>query len=297
MAVLVVGSRGFIGSNLCEHLENLGHEVYGVGVSGSPTDNYFTVNAQDPNYIEIFKAKDFEFCINASGSPGVRFSIDFPEDDHRMNFINTERLLVAIKETNSKCKFVCLSSAAVYGNPKYLPIDEQHPLEPISNYGKTKLSAENLVTQFYHEYHIPSIILRIFSAYGKGLRKQVFYDMYKLSKLSKSIQLFGTGNESRDFVSVADICTIVTYLMRNTDFSGQVFNVASGVETSISYAARVFLSKLDPECVVTFNGQVKQGDPVNWVASIEKLKECGFKIQHEFETEIEKYAKWLKENE
>lgn len=298
MTILIIGSKGFIGSNLVSYFSSSQNRVIGCGVSGENTSNYYVVNSINPNYQPIFNENEINVCINASGSPGVGFSLQFPEDDFRMNVTNTQNLLHAIKTNQPKCKFICLSSAAVYGNPNYLPIDETHATNPLSIYGINKLKAEQCVINAFEKNSIKSIILRIFSAYGKGLKKQLFWDIYKKSKRGSIIELFGTGAESRDFVSVTQICTIIEHLIKEVEFNSTVYNVATGIETTIQKAASLFLNEIGSDYLIKFNNEIKPGDPLNWRASIEKLKNTGLVVNENFESEIKKYAQWiLKENE
>jgi dTDP-glucose 4,6-dehydratase/UDP-glucose 4-epimerase len=298
MKILIIGSKGFIGSNAVAHFTGNGHDVYGCGISGEPTDRYFVVNPLEPDYFGVcFSKVAFDLCINASGSPGVGFSLQNPDADFRMNVSNTEKLLLAISNSESNCRFICLSSAAVYGNPQYLPIDESHPVNPVSPYGFHKLQAELLVKEYYQFQGVKSVILRIFSAYGKNLRKQLFWDVYKKSTQSSDIQLFGTGLESRDFISVDDILSILDLIIAKGDFNCGIYNVASGLETTIEKAANFFVKCLDENYCLTFIGQDKPGDPKNWVANIEKLRLLGFQPTVSYEQGLKNYAQWIKNSE
>jgi dTDP-glucose 4,6-dehydratase/UDP-glucose 4-epimerase len=298
MKILIIGSKGFIGSNAVDYFTAKGHEVYGCGISGEPTDRYFVVNPLDPDYFgECFSKVAFDICINASGSPGVGFSLQNSDADFRMNVTNTERLLVAIAKSGATCKFICLSSAAVYGNPKYLPIDENHPVNPVSPYGFHKLQAELLVKEYHQFQGVQSVILRIFSAYGKHLKKQLFWDIYQKTLQGANIQLFGTGLETRDFISVQDILCILDLIIEQDNFKCDVYNVASGTETTIEKAANFFLNNICDDYCLTFIGQDKPGDPKNWVANIEKLRLLGFQSTVSFEQGLKKYAQWIKNSE
>ena len=94
-----------------------------------------------------------------------------------LNVSNVFKQLDAIRKFQPGCKYINLSSAAVYGNPESLPISEDHHLDPISPYGNHKKMAEEVCADFYTNYRIPTCSLRIFSAYGAGLQKQLFWDL------------------------------------------------------------------------------------------------------------------------
>ena len=101
-----------------------------------------------------------------------------PLFDFNLNVFNVFKILEAIKLFNDKCKFVNLSSAAVYGNPDILPIIETSTILPISPYGFHKSISETIVKEYYSVYKIQSISLRVFSVYGEYLKKQLFWDLY-----------------------------------------------------------------------------------------------------------------------
>lgn len=136
MKILIIGSKGFIGSHCLDYFTNQGHTVFGCDVVVDYTaKNYFLVDATNANYQELFASKSFNVCINCSGAANVQDSITNPQRDFQLNASNVFSLLNAIRIHNATCKFINLSSAAVYGHPITLPVNENQTLNPISPYG------------------------------------------------------------------------------------------------------------------------------------------------------------------
>lgn len=298
MKILVIGSLGFIGSHCFNFFRGKGDSVFGCDIYPSNEKNYTRLNADAADYKGIFSSRDFEVCINASGSRGVGFSIENLELDHKLNVTNVALMLDALKGTNPRCKFINLSSAAIYGNHGNLPLKEDFAPAPISPYGKHKLESELLLKERYNKDGLRTCSLRIFSVYGPGLKKQIFWDMYQKTKLpdSHEVRLFGTGEEIRDFIFVSDLMNAIEATMQNAVFSGEAINVASGSEITVRNAASLFLKCLDNSCNLHFIGTHKSGDPECLKADITRLKNLGFKSQTSFETGIKLYVQWLKEN-
>ena len=279
--ILVVGSEGFIGRHICEFYKNKGHNIYKVGTSESKSENYFKVDV----------------CINASGSASVGYSLEDPVNDFNLNTVNVYSLLAGIKDNCPECKFVTMSSAAVYGNVTELPIKEEFKKEPLSPYGWHKLYSEQIIKEFANYFKIKTLGLRIFSVYGPGLNKQLFYDLYNKCKEAKSLELFGTGEESRDFIYIDDFINALDLCLNKMDFNGESINVGVGKEYIISDVARIFSSYVDEQIEVNFNGEFRKGDPQNWQADISKLNQVGFQQSIGIKEGLKKTVEYYRENE
>jgi dTDP-glucose 4,6-dehydratase/UDP-glucose 4-epimerase len=213
-----------------------------------------------------------------------------------LNVTNVFKQLDAIRKHNPKCKYINLSSAAVYGNPQYLPINEAHPLAPISPYGNHKKMAEDVCKEFYVNFGVSTCSLRIFSAYGPGLQKQLFWDLHTKSLNKAKVKLYGTGNESRDFIYVSEVVKAIDLVIQKADFKDTIVNVANGEELTIRNVVTEFYNAINANIEVTFGGEERKGDPINWVADISKLKNMGYKNAVSIEAGLKNYSKWLNEN-
>lgn len=297
MNILIIGSKGFIGSHCVSHFEK-GHNVYQCDVVVDYTSmNYTQIDATNADYNSVFEQEKFYACINCSGAASVPDSIKNPQRDFMLNAVNVFKQLDAIRKHNPSCKYINLSSAAVYGNPEYLPIDEMHPLNPISPYGYHKKLAEEICESFYKNFGLQVCSLRIFSAYGVGLKKQIFWDLQEKGKgNNKQVSLFGTGKESRDFIYVSDLVSGIELVIKNGNFQNNYINVANGKELSIEEVAQIFYKIYNPSVKVNFQGESRKGDPINWVANISKLTALGHTNSVNLESGLTKYLEWLKEN-
>lgn len=297
MKILIIGSKGFIGTHCVTYFSQHSNLWECDVVNDYNNDRYFLVDATSADYTELFQHYQFDVCINCSGAASVPDSIINPQRDFTLNTVNVFKQLDAIRKFNPTCKYVNISSAAVYGNPETLPINEKQSLNPISPYGRHKKMAEDICEEFYSQFGIKTCSLRVFSAYGVGLKKQLFWDLYKKNKASNEIVLFGTGKESRDFIEVSDLVYAMDCVIKNGAFKGECINVANGEELSIQKVSTIFYNIINPSAKVTFAGENRKGDPVNWSANIDKLEQLGYSKKITIEKGLTTYIEWLKEQE
>jgi UDP-glucose 4-epimerase len=295
--LLIIGSDGFIGSHMLSFFHSRNADVYGCDIiKYTDKKNYFYINKCAPEFETIFSTNKFDYCINCSGAANVPFSVTNPLDDFLLNTKNVLLILEAIRKHNSSCRFINLSSAAVYGNPKFLPVKEEAEINPVSPYGVHKELAEKICSEYTNFFGVPTCNLRIFSAFGPGLRKQIFWDLYNKSK-QPGIELFGTGNETRDFIYIDDIVQVVSLVVEKAAFKGEAYNVANGVQIKIKDLAQLFLRKLAYNRAIKFTGSKREGDPDLWQADIKKIKKFGYQQSISFETGVNNYIEWLKERD
>jgi UDP-glucose 4-epimerase len=175
-----------------------------------------------------------------------------------------------------------------------LPINEKDFCKPLSPYGFHKRNAEIICEEFTKFYQIQTCNLRIFSAYGNGLKKQLFWDISQKAKSQKSISLFGTGLESRDFIHIKDIVKAIELVLKNGDFNNGIYNVGNGVENRIKDLATILLEALNWKGELSFTQENRIGDPINWCADISALKLLGYQQTVKLNEGLIEYAKWVK---
>lgn len=295
--ILIIGSAGFIGSNAYKTwAAGDKYEVWGADVVASPAQaRFFAIDAENPNFAAIFAAQSFDACLNCSGAAQVGQSFEQPQKDYELNTRNVFAILEAIRSHSPDCKFINLSSAAVYGNPPAVPVLENMRLWPLSPYGYHKKMAEDICISFAQNFGLKTCALRIFSAYGEGLRKQLFWDIaQKVAKNAEKIELWGTGEESRDFIYIQDLIAVFEAVLAGANFKGEAINVGSGIEISIRYAAQTLLSAIDYEGEIEFSQQQKIGDPLRWLADISQLTALGFRPKYSLVEGLQNYAQWLR---
>ena len=285
---------GFIGSAAFRYYESTGYYAVGCDVVGNGGQrDYFKVEKIKPDYNDVLKSVLPDLCLNASGAANVPFSFEHPWTDYELNVINVMKMLEAIRIESPETAFINISSAAVYGTPSQLPVNEDANVDPISPYGWHKRQSEILCREYSQLYGLKTCSMRVFSAYGPGLNKQLFWDLYQKTRKGKSIELLGTGDESRDYIFVEDLVRASETIAINAKLQGEVINVATGIETTIRNAAKTFIKTLSWDGRISFSGIKRMGDPENWCADISKLEMMGFKPKCSLESGMEVYCKWL----
>lgn len=293
MKILLIGSEGFIGSNVLRFLE-INNEVHScdfIDIRGRK--NYFQIHPTSQNYLDIFLSNKYELAINCAGSANVGASILNPSFDFDANVQVVAKILSSILESKNNTKLINISSAAVYGNPLSLPVytNSVETSIQISPYGIHKRITEILLENYYKSFNIQSCSLRLFSAYGNGQRKLLLWDLFKKFTESDSVELFGTGHESRDYIHIEDICQQVGLVIENGEFKGEAYNIANGHEILVKDVAGQF-SKCFQNKEFLFNGITREGDPLNWKADIQTMKEWGYEQKITLEAGVYDYIKW-----
>lgn len=295
--VLVTGASGFIGRKIALYFKKQGYDV--LGWDRSYLDGEYSVIAVDMCDVQEVQDRMKELLpdiiIHCAGSADVRKSIQNPKLDFEGNVSVTHNLLFSMHWLDMKStRLVFLSSAGVYGNPTSLPITEEMPANPLSPYAVHKVMCEDLCNYFIKNYKMDIKVARIFSAYGAGLRKQVFWDMYNKISNTGKLSMFGTGKESRDYIHVDDVVQSL-YLLATKNSEEIVYNVANGEEVTIWQAAEIFATcaKVN-KSKIEFNGVVREGDPINWRADISRIKRLGYQKTVDIVNGIGDYVLWAK---
>lgn len=295
MNVIITGANGFIGSHLLQKFNSEGYNATGWDIVADEQRNVQKVDLMYSGEIEkALNESKPDIIIHCAGNASVGSSFEDVKRDYDLNVSITHDLLFTMQKLGfTKTRFVFLSSASVYGNPEKLPIDESFSKNPISPYALHKSMCEDVCYYFINNYDFDIKIARIFSAYGSGLRKQVFWDMYQKYLTKGQIDMFGSGKESRDFIHIEDLENAL-FLISTKRFNEVVVNVGNNEEVYIEKIAHLFAENIDNDPPkVRFNGEVRQGDPNNWNADISLLKGLGYVQKVSIEEGIRRYCQWL----
>ena len=301
--VLVTGAAGFLGSHLCARLKRMDCVLIGLDEveSGAP--------AGFARFIVGDLAHEAERCIaelrpdvvfHLAGGASVNDAVRDPDGDFDRTVPATARLLAAAGRAALPPKLVFFSSAAVYGEVDALPVRVTDPLRAISPYGAHKAACEALFEHYARIYGLNVAVLRIFSAYGEGLRRQFFWDfaaraLKAAARGETSVLAKGAGDETRDFIHAADVAKAATHVALGMSDapSVQVLNVASGEETVIAAAAERVLAALDLDLEVRFEGAATIGHPRRWRADISPLTDLGFRPSRTLDSELPRLMDWI----
>ncbi len=254
---------------------------------------YYKVSILSPDFESIFINHAFDVCINASGSGNVGYSVSLPFSDFEANTHAVARVLDTIHKFQPNCKYIHISSAAVYGNPLELPVEESAAMAPLSPYGYHKWMSEILCQEFHRLFQLKVCIVRPFSVYGERLKKQLLWDICSRLQSADQIVLSGTGRESRDFIHINDLLQIVETLIYKSSFSGEAYNAASGREVAIREIADYFENYFNGTKKIGFSGEVRKGDPLNWRANISAIQSLGFTCSVPLEVGVKNYIRWF----
>jgi UDP-glucose 4-epimerase len=301
--VLVTGGAGFIGSNLVKRLIEDGNSVTVIDnfISGHrtnlepfPSVHVFEGDVRDKSVVEE-AMHGVEVVFHLAASVGSKRSIDHPLIDAEINVLGTLQILEAARK-EGVCKIVTSSSAAIFGELKTMAIKEDHPVEPDSPYGCTKLCEEKLCLTYAKLYSIEAICLRYFNVYGPNQRLDSYGNaipIFVFRMLHREpIRIFGNGEQTRDFVHVDDVVQANIKAAEATGISG-AYNIASGKSVTINHLVKM-ITKGHPESKIEY-GIERPGDVRHSLADISlSHQKIGYKPTIELERGIEEYVKWAK---
>lgn len=309
MKFIVSGCAGFIGSHLCEYLINLGHKVSGIdsfsdfyprkykeknieGLLKNPLFDFIEKDMLELELEEIFENTDAIFHLAAQ--PGVRTSWGKNFNYYiKDNIILTQRILEALKGLKGK-RLIFASSSSVYGDSKTLPFKENGPLSPISPYGVTKLACENLCLLYHKNFGIDLVILRYFTVYGQRQRPDMAFHRFFYSILEgKEIEIFGDGNQTRDFTYVDDIVR-ATFSAWQRGVSGEIYNVGGGESISLLNLLKIMEKVTGEKVKVLFKEREKGDAPHTWADYSKAKKDLEYTPSVKLEEGLKKQWEWMK---
>jgi UDP-glucose 4-epimerase len=234
-----------------------------------------------------------DLAIHCAGSASVAYSLAHPEEDYQKNVGTLTDLLEFIRTQAPRCRLVFPSSPAVYGEVKTLPIVETAPLNPVSVYGKNKKICEELILAHAKKTGAPVSIVRLFSVYGPGLRKQLLWDA--CTKLNRGEnKFFGTGQESRDWLHVEDATELLLLAGMSERGSCEIINGASGVAVTVREVLTELFTAFGRSDAPVFTGEGKAGDPSRFCADIMRARAWGWQPRRELRAGLREYVEWFK---
>ena len=253
--VLVTGGLGFIGSNLCRALADLGADVTAVdSLLPDYGGNLFNLSGYEDrvriNIADVrghgmeYLVRGQEVLFNLAGQVSHIDSMTDPVTDLEINCTSQLRLLEAVRRGNPELKIVYAGTRQVYGRPLYLPVDEKHLLQPVDVNGINKISGEFYHLVYHQVYGIRASSLRLTNTYGPRQlirhNRQGFIGWFiRQAALGEEIQVFGDGTQKRDFNHVDDVVDAFLRAGASDAADGQVFNL--GEETPVSLVELVEL--------------------------------------------------------
>jgi len=312
MRILITGGAGFIGSHITERLLKGDHEVIVV----DNLDPYYDVKIKENNTKLFQNAENFRFVrgsildknlmkkliedteiiFHLAAQAGVRASIKDPRKTFNVNANGTFTLLELCLNSNVK-KFINSSSSSVYGKVKYLPFDEDHPTNPISPYGVSKLAAEHYCRVFYEVYGLGTVNLRYFTVYGSRMRPDLAISIFTRRALNnKTIEIFGDGSYTRDFTYIDDVVDLNMECLKSNRACGETFNVGTGERVTILELAKKIIEINKSNSKIVFS-ETRKGDMEHTLADISKAKNVlGYNPKYKLDDGLKLFSEWVKKN-
>lgn len=324
--ILVTGGAGFIGSHIAERLVKIGAEVLildnfltgKMSNLNSIKDKVKIIIGQVENYHDVERATLGCDIIIHEAFPYGKSGMGLEEQYIKEGVVGTFNVLKAAVK-NKVEKVVYASTVAVYGIPKYLPIDENHPIYPFLPYGATKYVGELYCKTFSNLYDIGSVCLRYFYVYGPRYAQFDHSAMVNfLNRVleNKSLIIYGDGSQIRDYTYINDAVEGTLLAAIKEDTRGEVYNISSGDGVTISELAQKIIKVTnanveikfaktseyrysDQYCKIPVGLTTKVGntwiDERNYIGDISKARrELGYKPKVVLENGIKKTFEWLK---
>lgn len=319
-SAVVTGAAGFIGSHLVERLLADGYEVIGVdsfedyypraykeaNIAAALSsarftlmeDNLLTLAAttgasrSDRRLDELLAGADC--VVHLAAQAGVRASWG---ESFRIytdnNVLATQMVLEACRRVGVP-KVVYASSSSVYGDTDQLPMHEEANCRPVSPYGVTKLAGEQLCRLYWKNYSVPTVSLRFFTVYGPRQRPDMAFHLFLRAMFEgRPLEMYGEGNQTRDFTFVSDIVDGIVLAMEGRD--GAVYNLGGGSRVTLLEAIRTLESVSGVKAEV-HGENVQAGDVKHtWADLSLATDELGYEPQVSLDEGLRREAQWLRE--
>jgi len=308
--IMVTGGTGFIGSHLVDRLVKKGARVivydnfneYYTGKEnnikrhiGNP--NFTLIKADILDHHTLYESMTkVDVVFHLAAQAGVRYSYKNPLEVNTVNTNGTLNVLNAARERKVK-KIIFASSSSVYGTPQYVPIDENHPTNPLSIYGASKLAAEKYC-QIYNGFpSLTTVILRYHTVYGPRQRPDMA--IHKWTRLlfdDKPPVIYGDGKQTRDFTYVNDIIDGTLKAAELEEANGEIFNLGYGARTSINEIIELLLKLTEKEHIKPIYQKSMIGDVHDTYANIRKAnKHLDFNPRVPLKQGLRCFIKWFAE--
>lgn len=297
--VLVTGSAGFIGRHAARRFAEAGWSVTGLGHgTWSPEEarswGLAEWHASDISFDALSASGEApDAIIHCAGSGSVGYSMTHPYQDFQRTTGTVAAVLEYIRLRAPGARLVLLSSAAVYGQARDEAIREDTPLNPLSPYGLHKTFGEALCRMYGTQYGTSSAIVRFFSVYGSGLRKQLLWDACNKA-ISGDITFSGTGMETRDWLNVVDAAELLFTAVEYASPFSPVVNGGTGESPTIGAVLETLFHTLGIRDKPVFSGVRREGDPLHYCADISEVRRWGWLAKIGWRDGVRAYGEWFK---
>jgi UDP-glucose 4-epimerase len=302
---IVTGSAGFIGSHIVDELLKQGVEVIGIDdYSMGKAENleiarsyrrFREVRCDITDYAELCRHFEEVDAVFHNAASKKTVSLKNPQRDLEVNAGGTFNVLELARKLGVR-KVVHASTGSVYGEPKYFPQNEDHPKNPVSFYGVSKLAGETYAKVFEQLHDLNVTVLRYFHVYGP---RQEYSDVGGVVPIfiRRVLQeqppiIFGDGTQQRSFTYVGDVVRANLFVVGRQDTKGQVYNCASGIKVTIRELAEKILKRLEKEYLSVGYDDWTPGDIKVFDVDNSKLRNLGFEWRMTFDEGLVQTINW-----
>ena len=254
MKILITGGAGFIASNIADRYIELGHDVVIVDnmITGQPQNipdkaTFYEMDICDPKLSDVFEKEKPDIVNHHAAQLDVRKSVADPMYDANINVLGSLNLLMNCAAHKTQKVIFASTGGAIYGEQDYFPADENHPNQPLSPYGITKLTTEKYLFFFKETHGLKYTILRYANIYGPRQNPHGEAGVVAIfaRRMLKGDQptINGTGEQTRDYVFVGDVVQANELALNSGD--NQIFNIGTGIETDVNELFRTIASMVE----------------------------------------------------
>ncbi|MWG34438.1 SDR family oxidoreductase [Halomarina oriensis] len=315
MRILVTGGAGFIGGHLAERFVIDGHDVvvldnfdpfYDTRIKAHTVercreraaggDGSYRLVEGDVRDADVVAelVEEVDYVYHQAAQAGVRPSVEDPRKYDDVNVDGTLNVLDAARDTGIE-RVVLASSSSVYGKPRYLPYDEDHPTTPVSPYGASKLAAERYACSYSEVYDLPAVALRYFTVYGPRMRPNMAISNFVSRCLdAESPVVYGDGTQTRDFTYVEDVVEANVTLLAEDAADGEAVNVGSTDNIEIRTLAEEIRDQLAPDLTLEYEER-HDADADHTHADISKANDLiGYEPTTTIREGVWKFTEWYR---
>ena len=282
--VLVTGGAGFVGSRIVHRLLELGADVrvlddFSTGLRSSltaPTDSLETIEGSVTDLAAVREAMEGRDVVIHAAARNIVLSTRDPREDYAVNIGGTLNVLLAARELRLS-RVVYTSSASIYGNPRYLPISEDDPVNLLSPYAVSKFAGEGYCHAFYESFDMPTAVVRYSNVFGPGQTPKnpycgVVAKLFSAALAEQPLQIHGDGQQTRDYTFVDDAVAATLSAAVSPKATGQVYNVGTGIETSVNRLAELIVEISDSSSDLVYLDRRDIDNIRRRVVNIEKIR-------------------------
>lgn len=298
--VLITGAHGFIGRHTALLFKERGYRVIGMGHGHWDFELSWDFGIDqwieaDIDFYSLEKINEELGCVvHCAGGSSVGYSVQYPLRDFQRTVTSSINILEYIRLHQSQVKFVYPSSAAVYGKKDNKPIREDDDLCPVSPYGFHKRIVEELCSSYAANFGLSTAIVRFFSVYGPGLKKQLLWDACnKFSHPAEEVVFSGTGGETRDWIHVKDAAKLIFCLAKSSE-KYEIINGGVGETRTIRQILTCMAAMFERNPQVKFNQKYREGDPKYYWADKAAAVRRGWHPVIGIEDGLREYVEWFR---